>query len=68
MGAAAAFNLAAACWALADGILPASGGAGAAAIPGIDLLRAPRPARPAAAVATCLAFGGVDAAFVVGRA
>ena len=68
MGAAAAFNLAAACWAVRDDHLIASAGGDGDIIAGLDLVRAARPAAVELAVATSLAFGGVDAALVIGKA
>ncbi len=65
MGASAAFNLVAACLAVRRGLLCATAGGGSD-MPGIDVVRQMRSATVDLAMVTCLAFGGVDAAIVVG--
>jgi 3-oxoacyl-(acyl-carrier-protein) synthase len=65
MGAAAAFNLVAACLAVRRGKLSVTAGGGSD-LPGLDVVRQARSATIDLAMVTCLAFGGVDAAIVVG--
>ena len=65
MGAAAAFNVVAACLAVRSGRLCATAGGGSD-MPGIEVVRQTRCATVDLAMVTCLAFGGVDAAIVVG--
>jgi 3-oxoacyl-[acyl-carrier-protein] synthase II len=67
MGASAGFGLAAAILALQhQTLIPVSAWTGTP-LDGVDVVTAARPARVEAAMTTCLAFGGVNAAFIVGR-
>jgi 3-oxoacyl-(acyl-carrier-protein) synthase len=69
MGAAAAFGVAAAITALRNQELPPSAGAHLGTpMSGIDVVREHRAAHLRHVLVTSLAFGGVDAALVVGNA
>jgi 3-oxoacyl-(acyl-carrier-protein) synthase len=68
MGAAAAIEAVACCLALSEQTLWPSAGAEGETLGGIEVVRAARPARLTAACSTTLAFGGMNACLVFGRA
>ena len=68
MGAAAGFGVAAALLAVQGAGLAPSAGAEGPTLTEVDVVRTHRAVRCAAALVTCLAFGGVNAALVLGGA
>ena len=68
MGAAAGFGLAAAVLALREQVLIPTAAWTGTPLSDIDVVTAARPAMIDTALVTCLAFGGVNAAMLVGRA